>query len=39
MNEIRKSPVADLGYHFVSKEWLPKGKDEYHLRMSKTGAE
>jgi hypothetical protein len=32
MNEIRKSPVADLGYHFVAKEFLPKGKNEYWLR-------
>jgi hypothetical protein len=32
MNEIKKSPVADLGYHFVTKEFLPRGKNEYWLR-------
>ncbi|HTS43004.1 MAG TPA: DUF4954 family protein [Puia sp.] len=32
MNEIRKSPVDALGYHFIPKNFLPKGKDEYWLR-------
>jgi len=32
MNEIRKSPVAALGYHFIEPEFLPPGKDEYYLR-------
>ncbi len=32
MNIIRKHPVNDLGYDFVDKKYIPKGKDEYHLR-------
>lgn len=32
MNIIQKSPVASLGYHFISGEYLPAGKDEYYLR-------
>lgn len=32
MNEIKKSPVDSLGYHFIPAEYLPKGKDEYYLR-------
>jgi len=32
MNEIRKSHVDALGYDFIPKEYLPKGKDEYWLR-------
>jgi uncharacterized protein DUF4954/uncharacterized protein DUF6819 len=32
MNVITKSPVDDLGYHFVAEKFLPKGKDEYYLR-------
>jgi len=32
VNEIRKSPVNDLGYHFIAEDYLPKGKDEYYLR-------
>ncbi len=32
MNEIKKSPVEALGYHFIPKDFLPKGKDEYYLR-------
>jgi hypothetical protein len=32
MNIIKKSPLNTLGYHFVPKEYLPKGKDEYYLR-------
>jgi Domain of unknown function (DUF4954) len=32
MNEIRKSPVDALGYHFIPDDCLPKGKDEYYLR-------
>ncbi|MFI5155416.1 MAG: DUF4954 family protein [Chitinophagales bacterium] len=32
MNEIKKSPVADLGYHFIPKEYIPRGKNEYWLR-------
>src|SRR5882724_12744217 len=32
MNVIHKSPIASLGYHFIAKEYLPAGKDEYYLR-------
>ena len=33
MNEIRKSALKDLGYDFIPSSYLPKGKDEYHLRF------
>ena len=32
MNIIRKSPVETLGYNFIPADYLPKGKNEYHLR-------
>src|SRR5215210_5423901 len=32
MNIIEKKPVSSLGYNFIPAEYLPKGKDEYHLR-------
>jgi len=32
MNLINKKPIAALGYDFISKEFIPKGKDEYYLR-------
>ncbi|WEK38062.1 MAG: DUF4954 family protein [Candidatus Pseudobacter hemicellulosilyticus] len=32
MNQIRKSPLQTLGYHFIPAEYLPAGKDEYHIR-------
>ncbi|HMH33604.1 MAG TPA: DUF4954 family protein, partial [Puia sp.] len=32
MNEIKKSSVESLGYHFIPSAYLPKGKDEYWLR-------
>src|SRR6476620_5232806 len=32
MNEIRKKPLTEIGYHFIDGKYLPKGKDEYHLR-------
>lgn len=32
MNKINKKPVASLGYGFILKEFIPKGKDEYYLR-------
>jgi hypothetical protein len=32
MNNISKHPLSSLGYHFIPPEYLPKGKDEYHLR-------
>ncbi len=33
MNNIKKTPVNDLGYNFVDPKYLPKGKDEYYLRF------
>ena len=32
MNEIIKRPIKTLGYNFIDPEFLPSGKDEYHLR-------
>jgi hypothetical protein len=32
MNEIKKSPIDSLGYHFIPDHFLPKGKNEYYLR-------
>jgi ligand-binding SRPBCC domain-containing protein len=32
MNEIIKKPLHTIGYDFVSSNYLPAGKDEYHLR-------
>ncbi|MBP6024191.1 DUF4954 family protein [Ferruginibacter sp.] len=32
MNIIKKLPVDNLGYNFVAPQFIPKGKDEYHLR-------
>jgi Domain of unknown function (DUF4954) len=32
MNIIKKHAVNDLGYNFVEAKYIPKGKDEYHLR-------
>lgn len=32
MNIIKKQPVSGLGYGFIDKEFIPKGKDEYYLR-------
>ena len=32
MNQITKEPISSLGYNFVKPEYIPKGKDEYHLR-------
>lgn len=31
-NIIRKTAIATIGYGFIAPEYLPKGKDEYHLR-------
>ncbi|HEY0298439.1 MAG TPA: DUF4954 family protein [Arachidicoccus sp.] len=41
MNNIIKLPVDSLGYDFIKKEYLPKGKDEYYLRnlQNRTGIE
>jgi Domain of unknown function (DUF4954) len=32
MNIINKRPLNSIGYNFIAAEYLPKGKDEYHLR-------
>ena len=32
MNHIKKSPISELGYGFIEKQYIPKGKNEYHLR-------
>ncbi|MBP6431416.1 MAG: DUF4954 family protein [Ferruginibacter sp.] len=32
MNIISKHPVNNLGYNFIAPNYIPKGKDEYHLR-------
>jgi hypothetical protein len=32
MSDIKKKPISALGYNFVAKEFIPKGKDEYYLR-------
>jgi NDP-sugar pyrophosphorylase family protein len=32
MNQINKKSLSSLGYGFISKEFIPKGKNEYHLR-------
>jgi len=37
MNIIRKHSVNDLGYNFVDKKYIPKGKDEYYLRNTQNG--
>ncbi len=31
-NNIKKLPIASLGYGFVADEYLPKGENEYYLR-------
>ena len=32
MNDIQKTPVGSLGYNFIPRQYLPRGKDEYYLR-------
>ena len=32
INRIVKMPAASMGYGFIPKEFIPEGKDEYHLR-------
>ncbi len=32
MNIIRKEPLNTLGHNFIPAEYIPQGKDEYHLR-------
>ena len=37
MNQIRKSPIQSIGYGFIPDQYLPRGKDEYHLRNRQNG--
>lgn len=37
MNNITKIPLGQLGYNFIKKEFLPKGKDEYYIRNEQNG--
>lgn len=37
MNIIKSHPVQSLGYNFIESPYLPKGKDEYHLRNQQLG--
>lgn len=41
MNNIIKHPVDSLGYNFIDKKYIPKGKNEYYLRniQNRTGIE
>ncbi|MEI9946682.1 MAG: DUF4954 family protein [Chitinophagaceae bacterium] len=41
MNHINKKPISTLGYDFITEEFIPKGKDEYYLRLkqNKSGIE
>ena len=32
MNKISKKPISSIGYEFITENYLPAGKDEYHLR-------
>lgn len=32
MNQINKQPIDSLGYGFVAKQYIPRGKNEYYLR-------
>ncbi len=38
MNQIKKHKVAQLGYNFIPKEYLPIEKDEYYLRFQQNPA-
>ncbi|MFT3677289.1 MAG: DUF4954 family protein [Chitinophagaceae bacterium] len=38
MNKILKVPVKQLGYQFIDTTYLPKGKDEYYLRMEQNAS-
>lgn len=37
MNIIKSHPVKEIGYNFIDKKFLPKGKDEYYLRDTQSG--
>jgi hypothetical protein len=32
MNIITQHPINNLGYNFIEQKYIPKGKNEYHLR-------
>jgi hypothetical protein len=32
MNNILKKPISALGYDFIPREFIPRGKNEYYLR-------
>lgn len=32
MNNVVKKPLSSIGYQFIDQNYLPQGKDEYHLR-------
>ena len=32
MNIFHKRPITEIGYNFIESQYLPKGKNEYHLR-------
>ncbi|MEI9933346.1 MAG: DUF4954 family protein [Ferruginibacter sp.] len=34
MNIIKRHPLNELGRNFIEPKYIPKGKDEYHLRYS-----
>ncbi|MFO7824094.1 MAG: DUF4954 family protein [Cyclobacterium sp.] len=39
MNKITRHPLSALGYQFIDQQFLPKGKDEYHLRNKQNRSE
>jgi hypothetical protein len=38
VNIITKHPVNNLGYNFIDQKYIPKGKDEYHLRYKQNSS-
>lgn len=38
MNRITKNPISKLGYDFISREYIPRGKDEYYIRHKQNGS-
>lgn len=37
MNQIVKRPIERLGYDFIDRKYIPRGKDEYYLRNRQNG--
>lgn len=37
MNQIQTHSLEDLGYNFISPQYIPQGSDEYHLRNIQNG--